>query len=190
MAVTYDTTEKRKLWRFGTREVVYSAIGAALYAVLAIATNFAQIPSSGNVAIRPAIVIPMFFGVAFGPIVGFLTGAVGAFLSDMVSGYGFWPWWYLGNGLIGLFCGLVAFSFLRFRDPKAILKAEIFVVIGVVVGIGIASLSELWVSGVDIPTTIVQNFLPAVITDLIFGLILLPILMIAYDAVTARSGRG
>ncbi len=37
--------EKRSLWKFGTREVVYAAIGAALYAVLAVATNFLQLPA-------------------------------------------------------------------------------------------------------------------------------------------------
>ena len=180
---------KKSLWAFGTREVVFAAIGAALFAVFAFATNVLSLPGSGNVSIRPAVVIPMFFGVAFGPIVGFISGFLGNILSDMLSGFGFWPWWDLGNGLLGFFTGLIAFSFLRFRDSRAILKAELFVIVGVVVGMGIASISELWVSGVDVATTFIQNFLPAAITDLIWGLVLLPILMVAYDAVVARSGR-
>ena len=88
--------KKKSLFKFGTREVVYSAIGAALYAVLTYATNFMQLPGSGNVAMRPAVVIPMFFGIAFGPIVGFITGFVGNILSDLLSGWGFWFWWDLG----------------------------------------------------------------------------------------------
>ena len=64
---------QKKSWKFGTREVVYAAIGAALYAVLSLATNWIQLPSAGNVSFRPAIVIPMFFGVVFGPIVGFIA---------------------------------------------------------------------------------------------------------------------
>ena len=40
---------QKKSWKFGTREVVYSAIGAALYAILSLATNWIQLPSAGNV---------------------------------------------------------------------------------------------------------------------------------------------
>ncbi len=38
---------KKSLWKFGTREVVYSAIGAALYGLLAFATNFLQVALGG-----------------------------------------------------------------------------------------------------------------------------------------------
>ena len=58
--------QNKSLWKFGTREVVYAAIGAALYAVLGIATNMLQLPSAGNVSFRPAVAIPLFFGIAFG----------------------------------------------------------------------------------------------------------------------------
>jgi energy-coupling factor transport system substrate-specific component len=188
MAVRTENQPK-SLFRFGTREVVYSAIGAALYAVLAIATNILQIPSSQNVSFRPAVVIPMFFGIAFGPIVGFVSGFLGTIISDLISGFGFWFWWDIGNGLLGLIPGLLFLSIVNYRELGSIIKAEVMVVVGILVGMGLASISELWVSGVDFPTTVVQNFLPAVITDLIFGLILVPILMVAYQAVTSRSGR-
>jgi energy-coupling factor transport system substrate-specific component len=79
----------KKLWQFGTREVVFAAMGAALYGVLAWATNFLQIPASGNVSVRPAVAIPMFFGVAFGPIVGFIAGFLGNIIGDLLSGYAF-----------------------------------------------------------------------------------------------------
>jgi energy-coupling factor transport system substrate-specific component len=77
---------KKEVWKFGTRQVVFAAIGAALYAVLSIATNFLNLPGAGNVSLRPAVAIPMFFGVAFGPIVGFISGFIGNILSDLVSG--------------------------------------------------------------------------------------------------------
>ena len=91
-------TKGKSLWKFGTREVVFAAIGAALYGAFAYATNVLQIPAAANVSIRPGVVIPMFFGVAFGPIVGFITGFLGNFLSDWISGYGIlavvgpWQW--------------------------------------------------------------------------------------------------
>ena len=181
--------KKKSIWKFGTREVVYAAIGAALYAVLAYATNVLQLPGAGNVAIRPAVVIPMFFGIAFGPIVGFITGFVGHILSDLLSGWGFWFWWDLGNGLMGLIPGLISASIVDYGAMKSILMGELFVILGVIGGMGVASLSEMWVSGADINTVIFANFIPASVSNIINGLILLPILMVAYAAITKRSGR-
>ena len=180
---------QKKSWKFGTREVVYSAIGAALYAVLSLATNWIQLPSAGNVSFRPAIVIPMFFGVVFGPIVGFIAGFLGNIISDLIAGYGFWFWWDLGNGFIGLIPGLIAVWMTTYKSAKDIVWAEVFSVIGILLGMGVASLSEMWVSGADINTAIFANFIPSIIPDLINGLILLPILMIAYAAIVKRSGR-
>jgi energy-coupling factor transport system substrate-specific component len=181
--------QKKSLWKFGTREVVYSAIGAALYTVLALATNWLQIPSAGNVSFRPAVAIPMFFGIAFGPIVGFIAGFLGNIISDLAAGYGFWFWWDLGNGLMGLVPGLIALSIVDYKSMQSILKAEVYVIIGILVGMAVASFSEMWVSGADIKTVIYGNFIPSVIPNLLNGLVLVPILMVAYDAIVKRSGR-
>ncbi len=181
--------QKRTLWGFGTREVVYAAIGAALYGVFSFVTNFLALPAAGNISLRPAVAIPMFFGVAFGPIVGFLSGFVGNVLGDFLSGYGFWWSWDLGNGLMGLIPGLMAYSFKSFRDKSTIIKAEILVIIGVVVGMIVPSLLEIPISGIDLNTALVGYFTPAAISNVINGLILVPILMVAYAAVAARSGR-
>ncbi len=189
MAVAARKAEKKSIWSFGTREVVYAAIGAALYGVLSWATNILQIPGAGNVSVRPAIVIPLFFGVAFGPIVGFIAGGLGNIIGDMLSGYGFFPWWDLGNAIIGLLPGLMAYTFASFSEGKTIIKAEILTIVGVVLGMGLASVSEMWVSGANIATVVGIDFVPAAVSDLVNGLILLPILMVAYGAVVSRSGR-
>ena len=182
--------QKKSLWKFGTREVVYSAIGAALYAILSIATNWLQIPSASNVTFRPAVAIPMFFGVAFGPIVGFIAGFLGNIINDLVAGGGgFWFWWHLGVGLLGFFPCLLAVSITNYKNIKSILMTELFIVIGVVVGIGSASISDIWVSGMSFSAIVLQDFIPAAIPDLINGLILVPILMVAYAAIVQRSGR-
>lgn len=181
----------KKLWQFGTREVVFAAIGAALYGVLSWATNILQIPGAGNVSVRPAVVIPMFFGVVFGPIVGFISGFLGNIISDLLSGGagGFWFWWHLGNGIMGFFPGLIYLTIVNYRDVGSIIRAEIMVVVGIVVGMAIASISDMWVSGMDFVSIVTVDFVPAFITNMIWGLILLPILMVAYSAVQARSGR-
>lgn len=105
----YYATRTHEMWEVGTRQVVYMAIGAALYAVLSYLFNgtvFA-VPSVSQVALRPAIAIPMFFGFAFGPVVGFFTGAVGNMFGDALTGFGLYPQWSVGNGLVGFIPGLV-----------------------------------------------------------------------------------
>ncbi|HSB65364.1 MAG TPA: ECF transporter S component, partial [Anaerolineales bacterium] len=166
-------------------------IGAALYGVLAWATTVLQIPGAGNVSVRPAVAIPMFFGVVFGPIVGFITGFLGNIIADLLAGGagGFWFWWHLGNGLLGFFTGLIFMTIVNYRDIGSIIRAEIMVVVGIIVGMGIASLSDMWVSGMDFRSIVTVDFVPAFITDIIWGLVLVPILMVAYSAVQARSGR-
>lgn len=177
--------EKRSLWAVGTREVVYMAIGAALYAVFSWIFNiFLVIPGTANVAVRPPVVLPLFFGAVFGPWVGFFTGLVGNIIGDLLSGWGFWIWWDIGNGLMGLFAG-----FALFWENRNYVLAEVWAAIGVIIGMGLASISEMWVSGADMRAVIFANFVPAAATDLVNGLILLPILLAAYLAVSRRAGR-
>lgn len=75
------------------------------------------------------------------------------------------------------------------NETKSILLGEVSVVLGSGFGMGVAALSELWVSGADMNTVIYANFIPAFVTNVIWGLILLPVLMIAYAAIVQRSGR-
>ncbi len=181
---------KKSVWVFGTREVVYAAIGAALYGVLSWVTNFIPLPAAGNITFRPAAAIPLFFGVVFGPWVGFISGAVGNLIGDFISGWGFWWSWDLGNGIMGLIPGLAALAgAASYKDRDVIIKAEIFVVIGVLVGMLVPSLLEIPLTGVDLTTAIGGYFVPAAIGNIVVGLILVPILMVAYDAIASRSGR-
>lgn len=117
----YYATRSTGIWEVGTREVVYMSIGAALYAVLSYLFNGTVfvVPSVSQVALRPAVAIPMFFGYAFGPTVGFFTGAVGNMFGDALTGFGLSPQWSVGNGLIGMISGLA----LLFPDKKKGLNA-------------------------------------------------------------------
>jgi uncharacterized membrane protein len=128
----YYATRTHSMWNVGTREVVYMAIGAALYAVLSYLFNgtvFA-VPSVSQVALRPAIAIPMFFGFAFGPVVGFFSGAVGNMFGDALTGFGLSPQWSVGNGLVGMIAGLV----FLFKDRKKSLDT-ILIIAAVVAGL-------------------------------------------------------
>jgi uncharacterized membrane protein len=235
------------LWKFGTREVVYAAIGAALYGVLSWATNVIPMPAVSQVTLRPAIVIPIFFGVVFGPAVGFFSGFVGNVLGDAITGWGVFPIWDIGNGLIGLVAGLalafrsskqsvnillgivVAFNLLvaalllafpdtenalfgagtvgafwwvpvliallavgaRFllRGREDLASAEMWGALGIIVGIGFAAMADIWWNGYSFITALLGEFVPAAGSDLVNSLILLPILLAAWGAAQARTGR-
>jgi hypothetical protein len=254
----YYVTRGSQIWEVGTREVVYMAIGAALYAILSYLFNgtvFA-VPSVSQVALRPAIVIPMFFGYAFGPTVGLFTGAVGNMFGDALTGFGLSPQWSVGNGLVGMIAGMVflfkdkkksmdtvlwisaavaaitmIFYLLNrtlsnmmfydvanniFGDAQISAFAGLSVVIGFVLvlvvrfafgknidvaaavtwsmlgnllGIGFAAISDIWINGFSPAVAIVGEYLPAAGPNLIFAAILVPILVAAYAAVRKQSGR-
>jgi hypothetical protein len=255
--VIYWLTKSSGAWDVGTREVVYMAIGAALYAIFSYLFNgtvFA-VPSVSQVALRPAIAIPMFFGYAFGPPVGFFAGAVGNMFGDALTGFGLSPQWSIGNGLIGMIAGMAALfvdkkkslnvaliisavlavlgtlfyilfptieNMLFFDVPNNIFGdaqiswfAGLSVVIGLLlvlivrfafkdadiaaavtwsmlgnlVGIGFAAISDIWINGFTPAVAIVGEFLPAAGPNLIFAAILVPILVVAYRAVQRQTGR-
>jgi energy-coupling factor transport system substrate-specific component len=254
----YYFTKENAAWEVGTRQVVWMAIGAALYAVFSWLFNGTVfvVPSVSQVALRPAIALPMFFGYAFGPVVGFFTGAVGNVFGDALTGFGLSPQWSIGNGLIGFIAGcwmlfkdrkqsmntvlyvsgaLVAITvvlfFLNrnqpnmlFFDPsnnifgdatisifagisiivgfilvlavrygfasnENIATAVMWGMLGNILGLIFASLSDIFINGLSLPAAVVGEFLPAAGPNLIFAAILVPLLVGAYAAVQRQSGR-
>ncbi len=192
MAVTERSEEgsRRNIWGISVRQVVYMALGAALYGGLSYLTNILQLPATSNVSFRPAIVIPLFFGAVFGPLVGLFTGAIGNFLGDLISGYGVYWNWDVGNGIIGLIAGLALYmTWGRYYKVANIVTAEIFSIVGILVGLAFAAYTDIWVSKYNFAAA-TGNFVPAALSDLLNGIILLPILLVAYNAATRRLGRG
>lgn len=254
----YYATKENAAWEVGTRQVVWMAIGAALYAVFSFLFNGTVfvVPSLSQVALRPAIAIPMFFGYAFGPIVGFFSGAVGNMFGDALTGFGLSPQWSIGNGLVGFIAGMpLLFSdkkrsmdtvmwvsgglavlaallyFLNrsqanmlFFDPEnnifgdatisvfagiSILVGFVLVLLvryafgsnedvaaavtwgmlGNILGIGFAAISDIWINGFSVAAAIVGEFLPAAGPNLIFAAILVPLLVGAYASVQRQTGR-
>ncbi len=254
----YYFTKDNAAWEIGTRQVVWMAIGAALYAVFSwfFNTTVFVVPSLSQVALRPAIAIPMFFGYAFGPVVGFFTGAVGNTFGDAITGFGLSPQWSIGNGLVGFVAGLAAFfgdrkksmdtdlwisgalavlttllfflnrgeKNMMFYDPannifgdqpiafvagisiiigfilvlavrflfgknENIAAAVTWGMLGNIIGILFASLSDIFINGFSLAAAVVGEFLPAAGPNLIFAAILVPLLVAAYAAVQRQSGR-
>ena len=247
--VIHLATARSDAWEVGTRQVVYMAIGAALYGVFNYIFNTIPMPSVSQVALRPSICIPVFFGYAFGPVVGFFTGAVGNILGDFLTGWGVYPAWDIANGLIGFIPGLVMlfankkrslnfltglvavliiiFAVLIYMNPRvpgpwtgeiedfsfwawAFLIGGVVVIIGrfvlervgvdlaainlwgtlgIIIGIGFAAIADIWINGYSFATAIIGEFAPAAGPNILNSMILSPILLAAYQAITARTGR-
>jgi hypothetical protein len=246
----YWFTRDRDIWLVGTREVVYMAIGAALYAIFSYLFNGTVfvVPSVSQVALRPAIVIPMFFG-HLRPCGGLFHRRSGQYVrrADRFRPF---PQWSSG-GLVGLIAGLAMFPdrkkglntilgvsgalallatlfYIAFRntanmlffDPNnnifgdalispiaglsvligfllvlavryifrsnlEVAAAVTWAMLGNIIGIGFAALSDIWINGFTLGVAIVGEFIPA--ANLIFAAVLLPILRLTPQSAT--SGR-
>ena len=84
------------------RELVTIAVMCAI----AVASRIVFIMLPG---FKPVVAIIMITGMAFGPSAGFLTGAMGAFVSNFVFGQGPWtPWQMFAFGIAGFIFGLLS----------------------------------------------------------------------------------
>jgi hypothetical protein len=61
--------------------------------------------------------------------------------------------------------------------------------LGNLLGIGFAAISDIWINGFSFPVAIVGEYIPAAGPNLIFAAILVPLLVGAYAAVQRQSGR-
>jgi energy-coupling factor transport system substrate-specific component len=179
--------ERRNAWGISTREIVFMAIGAALYGVLGWVTAALRIPGPFNSQLRPGVVIPMFFGAIFGPWVGFFTGFVGNIIIDLLSGYGFSWNWSLGNGLLGLISGF-AFILARGEQLPSLPKVLTWSLIGVLLAFLFSSVTDIWVYQTE-PAAVPLQYFQVIIPNIIAGAVLLPVLYIAYRQMQERSGR-
>jgi uncharacterized membrane protein len=152
------------------------AIAASgLYALSIAMTGVLVIPGADNIQLRPGVIIPIVCGVFFGPVVGFLVGAVGTLIADSALGWGWWPFWYVGSGCMGLASGLMHDPDARFQRLSAVLPVMTRAAVGIVAGMALASLSEYWVTQSSWHDIVWVNFVPAALSNLVTAGILLPI---------------
>jgi energy-coupling factor transport system substrate-specific component len=184
--------DKSNMWKFGTREIVYSAIGAALYGVLNWVFNNLTLPGTTLVSFRPPVAIPMLMGILFGPWVGLFSGGVGNIIGDLLSGYGFFWAWDVGNALIGMIPGLLPYvGVTEIKTGRDYLYAVVACVVAALVGIAFPALlaDPFILRNIDFNGGLTTEWLPAGVTDAVNGAILTPILLYAWNAYRARSGR-
>lgn len=92
------------MFKFNTKTLVATAIGAALFTVLFM---YVKIPSPvANTEFHTAYAIGSFFAVVFGPLSGFLIAFIGHALSDTFLWGSAWWSWVIASGVAGFLFGL------------------------------------------------------------------------------------
>jgi energy-coupling factor transport system substrate-specific component len=189
-AATMDRDEGT--WSITTRVIVYSAIGAALYAVANWTTFAIQIPGTENVSIRPQYGLVTFFGYAFGPIVGFLTGFVGNVVGDQLTGWGAftsWPW-SLANGVAGLLAGVFATMWARREGAGGVIvAAAIVAVVATILGFLLIFIELVTQPEMGFNAILTTEYIPTVIANSIAAAIVTPILVLAWEPLREQLGR-
>jgi energy-coupling factor transport system substrate-specific component len=189
--MTAASISRSNLWEVTSRTIVYAAIGAALYGILLVIQ--VPIPGTKDVSLRPAFAIVPFFGYTFGPIVGFFTGLVGNGIGDQISGWGaLTSWnWSIANGLVGFVAGLAPLYLASMMTSTLSRKAAAGAIagaVGVIVGF-LFVFTDMFISGYDVNTVITTEYIPVIVPNLISTIILVPILVYAWEPVKERLGR-
>jgi uncharacterized membrane protein len=172
-----------------TRQVVAGLVGAVIYGLLSWFANTHPLPEVGGVIFHPAVAFLVFFGMAYGPWAGLLAGLVGNTLGDLLSIGNFYWNWSLGHALMGMIPGFMMIKLKDFGTVLGIVRAIGWSALGIAAGTLFACLMEIFVSGIDLRTALVDYFPFAFLGYFLCALILLPILMIVFAAVVSRPAR-
>lgn len=129
----YMLTSRYEVWRLEPENVLFMGVGTALYMLIGYLFTAHLKISFGNIALHPAVCIPVLFGYAFGPGVGFFTGAVGSLLADFAIGWDVFPIWNIASGVTGLIPGFMSL-YKRENLPQRYLSTLVIVLIAASAG--------------------------------------------------------
>lgn len=194
----------RRMLALSARNLGLTALGVVLYGVTSWVTNIFPFATGVGIEIRPGIAVPVFFGFAFGPVVGFLTGFLGNLLGDTLSGYSSYPPegmtgalavvrgfnlnWQVGNGIMGLVPGLAALWYHRYLTGRDQLRALAVTVVAIIAGIGFAAFAEVLMSSeMTVGKAASDYFLPGAQANVLTAIVLVPLLLFNYARLDLRS---
>ena len=190
MTTKTATMDKNALWKFTNREIVNSAAGALLYAVLYwVFKAFPMpVPIGEGIFLRPGVLVPLFMGLMFGPLVGGVTGIVGHLIGDLLAAAGFNLWWALGSGLMGFIPGLSLYLIREYETIRDYALAELFVALGVWGGSAVGALvgDALILRQGDFAAG-TSKFVSEGVTGSLNGLLLMPVLILIWKAYRSRE---
>lgn len=209
--------KQASIWYVGPRQVIAAILGVALYGLFSHVNLIFVLPLGTLDVFLPALLIPLFFGVIFGPWVGLVVGGFGFLLGDYVAnmwlhdlswnnGYLYYGsalinfrdlvGWngvagYLVNAMIGLVAGLTRSSIQRHNTAHALATVGVVCAAGITAGTAIVVYSAMWLYGSpfytlrEATTALFDTALP----NLLLALVVLPLLLWAYDFIAWRKKR-
>src|ERR1051326_2758590 len=170
---TSASGKQENIWYVGPRRVIAAVLGVLLYGFLSHVNLILILPMGTLDVFLPALLIPLFFGVIFGPWVGLVVGGFGFLLGDYVANT--WlhdlSWtngslsysselinfrdligWngvsgYLVNALIGLVAGLTRSRIRRYNTVEALASIGITCAVVIAVGTAFVVYSTIWLYG-------------------------------------------
>lgn len=206
-----DRNRQVGAWHVGRREVIAAILGVLLYGLLSHASLIVLISSGTPDVFLPALLIPMLFGVIYGPWVGLVVGGFGFLLGDYVAnawlhdlswtnGYLYYGsalinfrdliGWngvsgYLVNALIGLVAGLTRSRIRRYNTIEALANVGIACAAGIAVGTALVVYSTIWLYGSPFYTwkEATSALFDTVLPNMLVALVLLPLLLWVYDKI-------
>ncbi|MDD4734521.1 MAG: ECF transporter S component [Kiritimatiellae bacterium] len=158
-------------------------VGVALYGVMNYLSGIHFLPGCSFAELRPQVCIPMFLGLYFGPLAGFVTGAAGDSLGYVLAAKNPIPLWYwaLANGLMGLIPGLAGGPGARVvTNLRAMQKVYFLLILAALLPFLFSSGMEVLYGHLPLKAAFFQLFLPIFITDALFAVILIPFFMLLF----------
>jgi len=181
--------ENKKLFAFNTKTLVATALGAAVFMVLAM---YVKIPSGiPNTDIQTSYGVCAFFAALFGPIAGGLMAFIGHALGDAVSYGSVWWSWVIASGFTGFIYG-ISFNRLKVEEGiftgKDILTFNIIQVIANAIGwILIAPTLDVLMYGEPANLVYTQGVVAA-LSNAVSAVVIGTLLLVIYSKTRSQKG--
>ena len=180
---------KKFVGEWNTKTIVAVAIGAALYGVLMV---WGSIPVFTNTNLTSAMIVPVVVGALFGPLPATVALLVGNCLADLIGGWGFWFDWSIGNGVLGLFVGLLPLYGADIKNGIFKVKHAVIYTICCVLGNAIAfgivtPIMTALLYSADLEITFIQSLAGGISNTAVLVIIGLPILFILSKRYASRA---
>jgi serine/threonine protein kinase len=194
--------EDMLVWRISKRQVPSMIVGVLLYTVLSNLVLLIHLQPPGGselLWILPGLVIPLFFGVVYGPWVGLVTGGLGYFLGNYTSLAINWhtnarsvisfltlaslslPWYFymafISIGLVASLASLLTKG--RYNSRRDLSTAEILSIFAILLAFIIA-FNNFW-PHLYTYETVWLDFTHIALPNIMLVLILLPIMLMIHN---------
>ncbi|MBP7653382.1 hypothetical protein KA977_08160 [Candidatus Dependentiae bacterium] len=170
---------------------LYTITAGFIYGIFNYISGKINLPGCAFIELRPQVALPMFIGAYLGPLPGFITGLIGDRIGYAFQGLNiYYAWnWSIGNGFIGMFPGVL--KWFKIKEIKSIQDYSILLILIVSASffpIVFASVIDIIVKNLGFIKIIYTLILPAFITDAVFGLIIVPLMLMTVNRIRFTIG--